>query len=211
MALMLGSALSHLPLGVGFPTVAPGQDQERSALCAGYFLVWTSSALQQPQAGQVTKEGYLVGPSVPLRETDSQSGVAFPEGTSLCRPETARIVRAALRVFAPPACRASTGLKSKIKSSCFPCIPVLECTHPKRKRPGFPGRHQDSTTRQSPGQTQNVQPMAPKLALAWSIAVLHWAARAALSVTAAQLLFDCSMPCFIMSRWASGTLSAIQA
>ena len=134
-----------------------------------------------------------------------------PEGTSMYRPETSRIVRAALRVFAPPACRASTGLKSKIKSACFPGIPAMESTHPKRKRPGFPGRHQDSTTRQSPGQTQNVQPMAPKLALAWSIAVLHWAARAALSVTAAQLLFDCSMPCFIMSRWASGTLSAIQA
>ena len=88
---------------------------------------------------------------------------------------------------------------------------VAEPSTQKRKRPGFPGRHQDSTTRQSPGQTQNVQPMAPKLALAWSIAALHWAARAALSVTAAQLLFDCSIPCFIMSRWASGTLSAMQA
>ena len=160
---------------------------------------------------KVTKETTPVGPSSALCADDPQACRAFPEGTSMYRPETSRIVRAALRVFAPPACRASTGLKSKIKSSCFPCIPVLECTHPKRKRPGFPGRHQDSTTRQSPGQTQNVQPMAPKLALAWSIAVLHWAARAALSVTAAQLLFDCSMPCFIMSRWASGTLSAMQA
>ena len=40
----------------------------------------------------------------------SQAGEAFPEGTSLCRPETSRVVRAALRVFASPACRASTGL-----------------------------------------------------------------------------------------------------
>jgi len=71
-------------------------------------------------AGQVTKEGHPVGPSVPLRVTDSQAGEAFPEGTSLCHPETARIVRAALRVFAPPACRASTGLKGKSKSACFP-------------------------------------------------------------------------------------------
>ena len=177
----------------------------------GLLSCMAKKALQQPQAGQVSKEGHPVGLSSALRAADSQSVGAFPEGTSLCRPETSRIVRAALRVFAPPACRASTGLKSKIKSACFPGIPAMESTHPKRKRPGFPGRHQDSTTRQSPGQTQNVQPMAPKLALAWSIAVLHWAARAALSVTAAQLLFDCSMPCFIMSRWASGTLSAIQA
>ena len=99
-----------------------------------------------------------------------------PEGTSMYRPETARIVRAALRVFAPPACRASTGLKSKIKSDCFPCIPALESTQPKRKRPGFPGRHQDLTTRQSPGQTQNVQPMAPKLASSPSVVLTQGAA-----------------------------------
>ena len=43
----------------------------------------------------------------------SASTRAFPEGTSMHRPETARIVRAALRVFAPPACRASTGLRSE--------------------------------------------------------------------------------------------------
>ncbi len=75
-------------------------------------------------AKKVTKEGHPVGPSVPLCVTDAQAGEAFPEGTSLCRPETARIVRAALRVFAPSACRASTGFKSKIKSACFPCNPT---------------------------------------------------------------------------------------
>ena len=62
-------------------------------------------------AKKVSKEGHPVGPSVPLRETDPQSGGVFPEGTSVCRPETSRIVRAALRVFAPPACRASKGVK----------------------------------------------------------------------------------------------------
>ena len=52
-----------------------------------------------------------------LRMADAQAGGVFPEGTSVCRPETARIVRAALRVFAPPAYRASTGLKGKINSA----------------------------------------------------------------------------------------------
>ena len=88
----------------------------RAALCAGHFLVWPRIALQQPQAGQVTKEGHPNGPSSTLRVPDAQAGVAFPEGTSMCRPETSRIVRAALRVFAPPDCRASTGRVEKIKS-----------------------------------------------------------------------------------------------
>jgi hypothetical protein len=74
-------------------------------------------------AKKVTKEGHPVGPSVPLRVTDAQSGGAFPEGTSMCRPETSRIVRAALRVFAPPDCRTSTGRVEKQKHS-FPGSPV---------------------------------------------------------------------------------------
>jgi hypothetical protein len=77
-------------------------------------------------AKKVTKEGHPVGPSATLRAADAQAGGAFPEGTSLCRPETARIVRAALRVFAPPACRPSTGFKSEIKSACLSFDSALE-------------------------------------------------------------------------------------
>ncbi|MBP7599131.1 MAG: hypothetical protein KA738_10240 [Pseudoxanthomonas sp.] len=58
---------------------------------------------------KVTKETTPVGPSSALCADDPQACRAFPEGTSMYRPETSRIVRAALRVFAPPACRASTG------------------------------------------------------------------------------------------------------
>ena len=61
-------------------------------------------------AKKVSKEGHPAGPPSALCAAGSQSGGAFPEGTSMCRPETSRVVRAALRVFASPACRASTGL-----------------------------------------------------------------------------------------------------
>ena len=83
-------------------------------------------------AKKVSKESHPISPSVPLRETDSQSGGAFPEGTSLCRPETSRIVRAALRVFAPPACRASTGLKGKINSADLPHDPAPKPGRPQK-------------------------------------------------------------------------------
>ena len=68
-------------------------------------------ALLSCVAKKVSKEGHPVGPSSALRAADTQSDGAFPEGTSLCRPETSRIVHAALRVFAPPACRTSTGIE----------------------------------------------------------------------------------------------------
>ena len=64
-------------------------------------------------AKKVSKEGHPVGPPSTLRAAGSQACGAFPEGTSLCRPETSRIVRAALRVFAPPACLASTGTQGQ--------------------------------------------------------------------------------------------------
>jgi hypothetical protein len=74
-------------------------------------------------AKKVTKEGHPVGLSSALCAADTQSGRAFPEGTSMYRPETSRIVRAALRVFAPPACQASTGSKIKIEGACGHSIP----------------------------------------------------------------------------------------
>ena len=71
-------------------------------------------------AKKVSKEGHPVGPPSTLRAAGSQSGGAFPEATSLYRPETSRIVRDALRVFAPPACRASTGFEIKVSSRSGP-------------------------------------------------------------------------------------------
>ena len=108
-----------------------------AALCASYFLVWPSNALQQPQAGQVSKEGHPVGPPSPLRVAGSQSGVAFPEGTSMYRPETLRIVRNALRVSAPPACRASTGFGSR--SGARVCLTISNLNPDAKKHEPFEG------------------------------------------------------------------------
>ena len=69
-------------------------DKRRFSTVAG----WSSNQRNHPSQ-----------PVVRALRGRSASTRAFPEGTSMCRPETSRIVRAALRVFAPPACRASTG------------------------------------------------------------------------------------------------------
>src|SRR5690606_28003779 len=55
------------------------------------FFVWPKKSNQ--------KKGHPGGAPSALRAAGPQAGSEFSEGTSLCRPKTARIVRAALRVL----------------------------------------------------------------------------------------------------------------
>ena len=131
--------------------------KQKTPLRRGFFMAVRNSARDLPRskafralrvllscmAKKVSKEGHPVGPSSALCADDAQSGVAFPEGTSLCRPETSRIVRDALRVFAPPLLAGPQRAEkqrqkplltahSRIEFQCaIPCVGGVAPTYPR--------------------------------------------------------------------------------
>jgi hypothetical protein len=62
------------------------------------------------------KKAHPGGAPSALRAADSQAGPEFSEGTSMCPPKTARIVRAALRVY-PSLLAAPKGPRSSNSNS----------------------------------------------------------------------------------------------
>ena len=73
--------------------VKPGEESKNVSRC------WRESLFFACAKKSNQKKAHPGGAPYALCATGSQAGSEFSEGTSVCRPKTARIVRAALRVL----------------------------------------------------------------------------------------------------------------
>ncbi|HLM54244.1 MAG TPA: hypothetical protein VK325_11815 [Pseudoxanthomonas sp.] len=86
-----GKSVPRLPQGRGGPRLPQGKSASRLTRESLFFACAKKSNQKKAHPG-----------GTPTLRVGSHAGREFPEGTSMCRPETARVVRAVPMGFDPP-------------------------------------------------------------------------------------------------------------